>query len=116
MHSNAGKLSLGKGTGPKWQNGKLPDWMVVIEANPRSKIELSDSGPRCARTKNNIAAQLCDWGAMSCGYAQKCIGRLKIGNFNETTFFLKEQRGFGCREDLEIEYPPSETTMYRVRR
>jgi hypothetical protein len=49
--------------------------MVVVEMNPRSKIKLSDPGPRCAQTKNNITAQLCDWDAMLYGYAQKCMGR-----------------------------------------
>jgi hypothetical protein len=60
MQKLAGKMVLGKGRGPRRQNGKLPDWMVVVEVNPHTKIELSDPGPRCAQTKNNIAAQICD--------------------------------------------------------
>ncbi len=97
MQKCAGKMALDKGRGPKRQNGNIPDWMVVVEVNPRTKIKLSDPGPLCARTENNIAAQLCDWGAMKFGTAQKYIQRFKIGNCNEMTFFVKgaEVRGGG---------------------
>jgi hypothetical protein len=61
----AGKMSLGKGMGPKIINGKPPDWMVVVEVDQNTKIERSDPGPRCTQMKQEMAAQLADWGAMS---------------------------------------------------
>jgi hypothetical protein len=85
-----GKMKLGKGRGPRRKNGKLPDWMVVVEVNPRTKIELSDPGPRSARSKDGIAAQLCDWGAMAFSTVRLRMQSSKIGNGNETTFFINE--------------------------
>ncbi len=85
-------MSFGKCRGPKIINGKPPDWMVVVEVDPHTKIEQSNPGLRCGQKKQEIAAQLADWGAMALNTASQYIGSLPKGNRNETIFFMKGRK------------------------
>jgi hypothetical protein len=101
-----GKMNLGKGRGPKKINGKLPDWIVVWEVNPLTTFELNDPGPRCSWWKNDIAAQLREWGIMTYSTVQAKIARFKIGDCNETTFFIKGVKGENKGRIWKLSYHP----------